>query len=171
MKICADEHVSTEIVRAVRDMALGSGFELTSVRELGEDGQADVHWITRFANNGGGAILSADTDFFKRPHQVMAVQKTGLKVIHLPARWANSRCELQAAHILLWWRRIEATLVAMQQRECYRPPWNIAEDGALQKIAIDFHDAERKLKREEVRATKSQGNNDNAKEDGKKERP
>ena len=110
MKIRADEHVSKEIGRAVRELALSPGFELTHVIEIGDRGSDDVHWITRFALDGGDAIISADTDFCKRPHQVMAVNNTGLRLIHLPSRWANARGDLQAAHILLWWRRIEAKL-------------------------------------------------------------
>lgn len=154
MKIRADEHVSKEIVRAVRELALTPGVELSHVIECGDGGSDDVHWITKFADEGGDAILSADTDFFKRPHQVVAIQKTGLRIIHLPPKWANARCDLQAAHILLWWRRIENQIGNMGKRECYRPQWNVHEDGEMHRISIDFQDAERKLKREASRAEK-----------------
>ena len=53
----------------------------------------------------------------------------------------------QAAHILQWWERIEARLAEMKPRECYRPPWNIKETGALQKVSINFARAQRKRKR------------------------
>jgi predicted nuclease of predicted toxin-antitoxin system len=159
LKIRADEHVSREIVRAVREMALTPALELTHVIDIGDRGSSDVHWITKFAREGGQAILSADTDFVKRPHQVMAVKETGVRVIHLPSRWANARCDLQAAHILLWWRRIELQLQRMAPRECYRPSWNISEEGVLQKVNIDFQDAER----EAARASKASGKTDGAK--------
>jgi hypothetical protein len=154
LKIRADEHVSKEIVRAVREMALTPGWQFDHVAEAGDRGAGDVHWITKFAQQGGNAILSADTDFLKRHHQVLAVQKTGMRVIHLPNRWSMSRCELQAAHILLWWKRVEACIGKMGARECYKAPWNINEDGEMQKQTIDFHDAERKAKRDEKRANK-----------------
>lgn len=77
-----------------------------------------------------------------------------MRVIHMPAKWANARGALQASHILLWWRRIEDKIKEMSPLECFRPPWNISEDGVLNKITIDYHDAERKAKREAKRTAK-----------------
>ena len=110
-------------------------------------GASDVHWITAFANDGGDAILTADTDFLKEPPQVLAVQKTGLRVIHLPSGWANASLAMQAAHILQWWRRIEAQLVAMKARECYSPSYTLSEDAALKRVTLDFHAAGQKMKK------------------------
>ncbi len=155
MRIRADEHVSKEIVRAVRDMALSPGWELTQVIEAGDRGSTDEHWITRFSRERGDAVLSGDSDFFKRPHLVLAVNKTGLRIVHLPSKWSNARCDLQAAHILLWWKRIEIKIASMSPRECYRPPWNIKEDGDLSKVQVDYQDAEKWQKRQAKRAAKA----------------
>jgi len=152
MKIRADEHVSSEIVGAAREIALSVGWELTHVVDEGDGGAADEHWITRFAKQGGDAILTADTDFLKLPNQVVAIFNTGVKVIHLPHRWANAGRHLQASHILLWWRRIEATIESMKARECYRPPWNIDESGKLQRVQIDYAEAHKKQKKADRRS-------------------
>ncbi len=132
------------IVAAIRLMALSPGWELTHVVDAGDKGAADEHWIRRFMGEGGDAILTADADFFRLPPQVVAVFETGARVIHLPPRWASARGELQAAHILLWWRRIELRIAAMKPRECYRPSWNIDDSGELKQVSIDFHAAHRK---------------------------
>lgn len=154
MKIRADEHIAPGIVTSVRDMGLtDSTWEFSSVRLAGQSGQSDQHWITEFANLGGEAILSADTDFFRKPPQIQAVFNTGIRVIHLPPKWGQSSGDLQAAFILLWWRRIEKTLTAMNARECYRPPWNIKTDGELKRVPIDFQNAQKKLKRSKKRKT------------------
>ena len=152
MKIRADEHVAPAIVAAIEKMALSSGNQIDSVSSVGDRGSSDVHWITKFAAEGGDAILTTDTDFIKNPPQVAAVFSTGVKVIHLPARWASAEGRLQAAHVLLWWARIEAKLNAMKPRECYRAPWNIQETGEMQKVDIDFQTANKKLKRATKRA-------------------
>jgi len=151
LKVRADEHVSHEIIRAVRAMALSHTWELSSVIEVGDRSSEDVHWITKFASQGGHAIISGDRDFLNRPHQVLAVNRTGMRVIHLPAKWAGARCDLQAAFVLLWWRRIERTISAMGKRECYRPPWNATEDGELAKIKVDYQDADKWEKRQAKR--------------------
>lgn len=146
MKVRADEHVSLEIVRAVREMALSPAWELSSVYEI-DRGADDVHWLTKFAREGGKAIITADTDFFKSPAQVVAVFNTGIRVIHFPPKWANAIGRLQAAHTLLWWRRIEAQIEGMKDRECYRPPWNITEEGTLARVQIDYAEAHKKLRK------------------------
>jgi hypothetical protein len=155
LKIRADEHVSPHIVIAVRDIALRPGWEITSIHEVGHCGDADEHWITKFANEGGDAILSADRDFLKLEPQVNAVFDTGLKVIHLPPKWGQAKGYLQAAHILQWWERIEAQLTNMKPRECYRPPWNIKDTGVLQKVKIDFKKAQKKRKKATKRSAVS----------------
>ena len=152
MRIRADEHVSPEIVRIVRELALCPGWEFTHVVDAGGQGTGDVTWITEFARDGGDAIVSADKDFLKRHHQVLAVCQTGLRVIHLPARWANSPCRLQAAHVLLWWDRIEETLKTCERRQCWRVPWSFSERSELVRIKVDYERARKKVKRAGRRA-------------------
>ena len=144
MKVRADEHISRRIVRAVRSIALDPGWELSTVKERGHAGTPDEHWIAEFGREGGNAILSADRDFFRLAPQIGAVAKTGMKVIHLPAKWANAKIHLQAAHILMWWPRIETTIAEMAPRECYQPEWTVRETGLMKKVRIDFGRARRK---------------------------
>ncbi|QTH20805.1 hypothetical protein HRJ34_21150 [Rhizorhabdus wittichii] len=134
-------------MQAVNQIALGEGFELTSVLKEGFKGSTDVHWITAFAADGGEAILTADTDFLKQPPQVQAVERTGVRVIHLPSAWANASRAIQAGHLMIWWQRIEAQLKAMKPRECYTTPFSISDAVSLKKIAIDFQGMNKKVKK------------------------
>jgi hypothetical protein len=152
LRIRADEHVAPAIVQAVNQIALSDGFELTSVLKEGFKGASDVHWITAFAADGGEAILTADTDFLKQPPQVQAVERTGMKVIHLPSAWANASLAVQAGHILIWWSRIEAQLRAMKQRQCYQTPFAVSDSLPLKPVAIDFHGMNKKARKAARRA-------------------
>jgi predicted nuclease of predicted toxin-antitoxin system len=152
VKIRADEHVSIEIVQAVRNIALSPGWDLSHVIEVGDRSAQDEHWATKFAREDGDAILSGDTDFFKRHQLVVAISRTGLKIIHMPAKWSNARGDQQAAHILSWWRRIETKIQLMSPRECFRVPWDISEAGELTKVRVDYQNAERRMKRQRQRA-------------------
>lgn len=147
MRIRADEHVSREIVRMVCELALSPSFEFSSIFDVGHDGSPDQYWATEFAKDGGDAILTADTDFFRKPNQVVAIDRTGLKVIHLPSRWANARAHLQAAHILMWWPRIEIKLREANPREVWMVQWNINEDGELKRKKVDYGAARKKLRK------------------------
>ena len=141
MKIRADEHVSVEVVRSVRAAAVSADVELDSVVEADQRGEDDEHWITQFGKSGGTAIVTADSDFVRRAHQVMAVHDVGLIVVHLPPKWANAQLHLQVAHLLIWWRRIEHAVRSANPLDCWRPEWNINENGALRKVAINYEDA------------------------------
>lgn len=147
MRIRADEHIAPAIVQAVNQIALSEGFELTSVLRAGFQGSTDVHWLTAFAEDGGDAILTADTDFLKQPPQVLAVERTGIRVIHLPSAWANAARAIQAGHLLIWWQRIEATLKGCNPRECYTMPFTVSEAVPLKKVAIDFQGMNKKAKK------------------------
>jgi PIN like domain len=147
VKIRADEHISPHIVAAINQMALSAGFEFSSVIDSGHRGSTDVHWVTAFGSEGGKAILTADTDFFSRPHQVMAVHDAGLMIIHMPPKWANAPCHLQAAHILAWWRRIEVVVKGGRPKQCWRPDWNVTESGELKNVKIDYEEHRKKLQK------------------------
>ncbi|XAP76994.1 DUF5615 family PIN-like protein [Citromicrobium bathyomarinum] len=147
MKIRADEHVAPAIVDAIANLAITRDFEISSVLRAGFKGASDVHWITAFAADGGEAILTADTDFFKQPPQVQAVERTGVRVIHLPSGWANSNRATQAGYLLVWWSRIERQLTEMKPRECYAIPFTHSEKGTLKKIALNFQEANKKAKK------------------------
>lgn len=147
MRIRAEEHVAPAIVQAVNQIALSEGFQLTSVLKEGFKGASDVHWITAFAADGGEAILTADTDFLKQPPQVQAVERTGIKVIHLPAAWANASLAVQTGHILIWWQRIEAQLSTMKQRQCFQTPFAVSDSLPLKQIIIDFQAINKKAKK------------------------
>ncbi|MEQ1887921.1 MAG: DUF5615 family PIN-like protein [Alphaproteobacteria bacterium] len=147
MKIRADEHVSPEIVHAICKIAISSGFELTSIFTSGDRGTSDTHWVSKFGREGGIAILTADTDFLKRPHQVMAIREAGLIIVHLPSKWANAPIHLQASHILAWWRRIEHSIANGKPGDCWQPEWNVNETGKLKQIPIDYEEFRKKLKK------------------------
>jgi hypothetical protein len=152
LKIRADEHVSLEIVRAVRNIALTPLFELSHVFDEGHGGFGDVSWVTKFADAGGRVILSADGDFLNRPHQVMAIWDKGLVLIHLPSKWQNAKRHEQAAHLLLWWGRIEKMLGTAAPRQCWRVPYDFSREGELFRIPLDYGRAQKKLRKAQRRA-------------------
>jgi hypothetical protein len=146
LRVRADEHIAPAIVDAITSIAPGEGFELSSVLREGFGGSTDEHWITAFAAAGGQVILSADTDFLKQPPQVQAIERTGLRLIHLPSGWANASRAIQAGHLLLWWPRIEAQIKQMRPRECYTTPFQHSA-SALKRVPLDFQKANRKVRK------------------------
>ena len=138
MKIRADEHVSRRIIRAIQEVALSKTFELTHVRDVHERRTADETWIPRFASEGGKAILSGDRRIRARPHQILALQKSGLVSIFLPAEWANSHRGAQAALLLYWWSKIEAKIAEATPGECWLVPFDFSKRD-LVEFSISYN--------------------------------
>lgn len=137
MKIRADEHISPKLIRAVQSIALSHGWELSHVREHNAARTADETWIPRFVAEGGQVILSADRKIMARPHQLMVLIESKLIGIFLPAKWAEARGHAQAAHLLWWWPRIEATISTSRAGQCWKVPYDFG-DGALEEIKINL---------------------------------
>jgi hypothetical protein len=153
MKIRADEHVSLKLVETVRTVAIGrSDLILSSVYESDQRGMADHHWITEFADEGGHAILSADTDFFMKHQQVLAVEKTGLRVVWFAPPHGNAKLELQTANVLTWWPRIEAKLREARSREFWDVTWGIRDKLELRQRKVDFQSHRKKQKKQTRRS-------------------
>ena len=68
------------------------------------------------------------------------------------SRWANAQAHLQAAHILMWWPRIEAKLHKANPREVWVVPWNINQDGELKRKKVDYGAAHKKFRKAERRS-------------------
>ena len=96
--------------------------------------------------------MSADTDFFRKPNQVVAIDQTGLRVVHMPSKWANAKGHLQAAHILMWWPHIEAKLAEAKPREMCVVPWNIKQDGEMVRKKVDYGAFRKKSRKAERRS-------------------
>jgi hypothetical protein len=50
---------------------------------------------------------------------------------------------------------IEKIVSDMSARECYRPPWNISEEGGLDKVKVDYQNVDKWEKRQTNRAAKA----------------
>jgi PIN like domain len=147
LKIRFDEHVSEKIVKSLRDLTRKPDLYISSVTSAAQKGSSDIHWMTSFTHDGGNAIITADDDFIKKSHLIVAIQETGLKVIHLPRQWANSTFTMQAAFLLLWWDRIYETLNSCNNRELHKIPWTFGPKAAMNKKILPFQKANNKVKK------------------------
>ena len=132
MKIRADEHISIKVIRAVREVVLKDGIDLSHVQEIGQRGHSDVNWTTAFRNEKGTAVLTADKGFIKGP-QRKAIEATGLQVILLPKKWAESLANVQAAFILFWWSKIEKAVESGKNSEIWTIHWGFSEEGQIKR--------------------------------------
>lgn len=139
MKIRADEHVSRKIILAIHELILSPGWDLTHVRDFHEARTTDETWIPKFAAEGGVAILSADARLLRRPHQLLAIQESGLICVMLPSKWVESKRHVQAAVLLYHWPAIEAAISKSSAGDCWRVPFEVGR--RLEQIRVDYEKA------------------------------
>lgn len=96
--------------------------------------------MPRFAAEGGKAIITADANMLKRPHQLLAIQQSGVVGVILPHAWAGARKNVQASSLLYFWPEIEVTFSSAQPGEFWRIPSSLHK-GPLEKLVINYAQA------------------------------
>ena len=146
MKIRADEHVSPKILQAVRLLCLRQGWEISHVRDEHSEKTADETWLSKFANDGGQAILTGDARILGRPHQLVAIRDTGLISVVLSKDWTKAKRHEQAANIIFWWPRLEQALENSGPGDCWPLPFSF-DQQPLNKKVINYEKAAEALKK------------------------
>lgn len=138
----------------IQDCCVVSGNVVHTVDEYQAKGVDDEIWVRRFAKAGGEAILSADEMMIRRHAELIAICDSGLRLVLLPHQWANSLRNMQAAHILFWWPKIEETLAASSPRNVFKVPWAFDDKRKIERVKMDYETARKKLKQARQNATK-----------------
>lgn len=148
MRACADENVAPRLTELIKQQLLSRDFVLDTVDDHAARGVEDEIWVRRFAKAGGEAIVGGDAAITKRPHEIVAINETGLRLIVLDERWPRQKKHIQISYLFYWWPHIEAVLRTARPGGCFKVPWGWGEtDGTIKPIRIDLQDAYRKLKK------------------------
>lgn len=150
MKICADEHVSTAIVRVVQEICLSPDNELIHVENIEMRGKDDEVWVRVFADGGGQIVISADAKITRRHAELIAITDCGLTLLVLPSRFANAKCHLQAAYICHHWPAIEDAIRNTGGNRFWKLNWGYVQE-LMKPLDIDIQDARKKLRKAERR--------------------
>ena len=151
MRICADENIAPALSELLRKHLVSRQFSLETVDDHQARSVDDVIWVKRFADAGGKVILSADAAMTTRPHEVIAINEAGLRLVLLDQKWVRSPKHIQIAHLFFWWPRIESTLLTTKHK-LVKIPWGWSEaDDAIKPLSLDIQRAYKQLKREKTR--------------------
>jgi len=148
LKICADENVAPKLSARIREQLLSADFTLNTVDDHAARGVEDEIWVRKFADAGGGAIVGGDFNLTKKPHELVAIKETGLRLIVLNKRWPREKLHIQISYLFYWWPHIEEMLRSSTPGECLQVPWGWGEtEGRICPIKIDLQRAQKQLKR------------------------
>lgn len=149
MRIAADENISARLVAIIRDNLLDESHSLESAAERNAKGKDDDIWIAAFAREGGEAVVSGDVKITRRPHEILAIQHAGLKLVVLDGKWSQAEKHEKIAYLCYWWPHIEAALDAMKGFTPVKVPWGWSPNtsDAIKPLALDLQAMERKRRK------------------------
>lgn len=149
MRIAADENISARLVAIIRDNLLSDGHELLSASDRNTLGQPDELWIKTFAREGGEAVISGDVKITRRPHEIIAIQQAGLKLVTLDGRWSRAAKHEKVAHLCYWWPHIETALSDLTGFQPIKVPWGWPQitEGAIKPLPLNLQAMHKRLKK------------------------
>lgn len=128
-----DENISYRIPDALRALRLPPDIVVESSSEAGEQGMADIDWITAFAARGGKCVVSGDERMRDRPPERAALESAGLVAIFPPEGrfWSALGIMGQAAFLIRWFP------VIAELARTARPGSHFRLPGAWTTISTD----------------------------------
>jgi PIN like domain len=149
LKICADENVAIALSKLIREQLLSRENTLDTVDDHQARGVDDELWVRKFANAGGEAIVGADFNMTKKPHEVTAIHETGLRLVILDEKWVRQKKHIQIAFLFFWWPEIEQVLATADKGKCFKVPWSWPADtnGLIKPLPIDLQKAYKQIRK------------------------
>ncbi len=129
-------------------MLLSKDMTLETVDDHSARGIDDQFWVRKFADAGGEAIIGGDFEMTRKPHEIVAIRETGLRLIVLDQKWPRQKRNVQISYLFYWWPHIEEMLRNSKPGECFKVPWGWGStDRAITKLQIDIDKAYKLLRK------------------------
>lgn len=148
MKIAFDENMPASVVVTLKTIGEQRGFRshfrgiqivqardyTPSLTDSDYKRKDDGPWIRRFKADGGKVIISGDVSMPDKPHELLAIQETGLVAFFFPSQWNNWKFARKAALLLIWLDRIIEQSKTAKKGQMFRVPNDWAVDAVLKVI-------------------------------------
>jgi len=102
VKLPLDENLPPSLARAAHALLQPEGGEAISIPERFGRGFVDIDWIAALHEEGGWAVLTTDRKLRTRPHERLALERSGLVVFILASGWNQEGYWRKAAGVIRW---------------------------------------------------------------------
>jgi len=116
VKLALDENLPPSLARGIHALLEPEAGQAISIPDRFGRGFADLDWIAALHVEGGWAILTTDRKLRTRPHERLALERSGLVVFILAPGWNQEGYWRKAAGIIGWMPSI------MDAMASYQPP-------------------------------------------------
>ena len=132
----------------LREQLVSKKFTLETVDDHQAKGVDDQIWVRKFAAAGGEAIVGGDSAMTKRPHELLAIKDTGLRLVALHPNWPRAKKHVQIAYLFFWWPHIEAVLSTSKEGDLFRVPWAWDDGQAITELTPNVDRARERAARQ-----------------------
>jgi len=138
IKVALDANVPQRLVWMLQSGFGDQGFEFLWEPNFAAANAKDEAWTAAFRRFGGQLVITGDKNLAKRPHQILAFMESGLIGFFFERRWANHDLPFKAAHMMIWWPRIQSKFGECKPRECWWVP-GILGGGDFRRAELPQH--------------------------------
>jgi hypothetical protein len=121
LKVRLDENLSFRVAGAIRAILSGrTGLVVDWVRDEHPPKTTDPSWISKFADDGGNAIISDDANILQHWPNLIAYMESGLISFFPPTGFDKLKGYGQASLILRWWPCIVEKIKVSARGDAWR---------------------------------------------------
>jgi hypothetical protein len=144
-KVALDANIPERLVRMLQSGFGDQGYEFLWEPDFAAANAGDDVWTVAFRRFGGQLVITGDKNLARRPHQVLGFIENDLVGFFFERKWAERDLAFKAAHMMMWWPRIQRQYSTCRPRDCWWVP-SVLRDGAMRKVELPKN-AEGKRKR------------------------
>lgn len=132
MRFVLDHNLSPHLARGLGHLVLPYGDEVTCLKDLGLQAEADEDWIPRLAADRW-VVITCDLDIVRNPHRQLIFRKAKLTAFFLLEAWSKDnmvRGPQIAQRLLKLWPEITRLVRENRPGTCFAVPFR----GAIRRF-------------------------------------
>jgi hypothetical protein len=126
-KVALDANIPQRLVRMLESGFGAQGFEFIWEPDFAAGDDDDDVWAAAFRRFGGRLVITGDKNMARRPHQILAFKESGLVGFFFERKWAEFDLTFRAAHMIMWWPRIQVKFADSNPGDCWWVPAMLRE--------------------------------------------
>jgi hypothetical protein len=138
IKVALDANVPQRLVRMLQSAFGDQGYEFLWEPDFAAANAKDEVWVAKFRRFGGQIAITGDRNIARRPHQIIAFMESDLIGFFFDSNWGEKDLTFKAAHLVMWWPRIQVHLANCKPQDCWWVP-TILRNGAFKKVELPGH--------------------------------
>ncbi len=120
MKFFFDNNLPPRLVRAINALEGEHGNTVVHLKDKFDQAISDEEWMNALGDEGEWVVLTHDASIKRNPHELAALEESGLTVFIFAAGWLNIGFWEQAWQLIKRWQKITGIAAKGRKAQRYR---------------------------------------------------